>query len=364
MPVASLRWDDFERLCLQLARTRSDVVGARQYGIPGQNQEGIDPFAHLEGPKRYRVYQCKRVEKFEPAVIVEAVDAFLEGGWAERAGELVLCTTDLFRTTRREEAFEQQRRRLSEHGIALTPWTRAELSALLRTQPSIVHEFFGQPWVARFCGDAAAATTVSRIAPRDVAVFRERLYKLYRTVFDILDPGLSTQHDGRTAPLQERYVIHDLLEMVTDELRPSKEETSSEPDHAEESVASRRRPPVLRQRRLSLESEITSAPHMLRVILGGPGTGKSALLRYLALDLLGDSPQLPGIARVWGRRLPIWIPFGAWVDRLEHHDRSVSLSVVVKEWLAQWAAIDRSMPRLYLGAGFGNGCHYGTCSLP
>src|SRR5450432_3926082 len=63
LPVSGLRWEDFERLCLRLARTQSDVVGARLYGTAGQSQAGIDLFAHLSGTRPYRVYQCKRVEK-------------------------------------------------------------------------------------------------------------------------------------------------------------------------------------------------------------------------------------------------------------------------------------------------------------
>jgi NACHT domain len=338
LPLASLRWDDFERLCLQLARTRSDVVGARQYGVPGQSQGGIDLFAHLEGPKPYRVYQCKRVDKCEPSVIVDAVDTFLAGNWADRSGELVLCTTDLLRTTQREEAFEEQRKRLTQHGVVLTPWTRAELSDLLRTQPTIVHEFFGQEWVAQFCGAVAAAATASRIAPKDVAEVRGRLHRLYCTVFEILDPGLSTQQDERAPPLHDRYVVHDLIETSADTSTPTTDESSSGRGLTEESRGTRSGLQRQRQRRVSLESEISSGADALRVILGGPGTGKSALLRYLALDLLSDSPRLSGIARVWGRRLPIWIPFGAWVDRLEHDDRSASLTVVVREWLAQWGA--------------------------
>ena len=77
LPLRELRWEDFERLCLRLARTQSDVLGARLYGTAGQDQEGIDLFAHLEGPKPYRVYQCKRVEDFTPAIIVGAVSEFL-----------------------------------------------------------------------------------------------------------------------------------------------------------------------------------------------------------------------------------------------------------------------------------------------
>src|SRR6266516_4699184 len=77
LPINALVWSDFERLCLQMARRQSDVVGARLYGTPGQEQEGIDLYARIGGADVYRVYQCKRVTKFEPSVIRDAVHDFL-----------------------------------------------------------------------------------------------------------------------------------------------------------------------------------------------------------------------------------------------------------------------------------------------
>ena len=79
LPVSALSWQDFERLCVRLARLQSDVVGAQLYGSAGQAQEGIDLYARFGAPERYRVYQCKRVKSLEPAVIVSAVDCFLDG---------------------------------------------------------------------------------------------------------------------------------------------------------------------------------------------------------------------------------------------------------------------------------------------
>src|SRR6266581_2470010 len=60
LPISDLAWPDFERLCLQLARRESDVLGARLYGTAGQEQQGIDLYARVTGANAYRVYQCKR----------------------------------------------------------------------------------------------------------------------------------------------------------------------------------------------------------------------------------------------------------------------------------------------------------------
>jgi predicted NACHT family NTPase len=213
---------------------------------------------------------------------------------------------------------------------------------LLRLQPGTVHDFFGQPWVARFCGSAAAATTASHIAPEDVASLRKNLRRLYSTVFAIHDPGLTTNANGEAIPIYDRYVVHDLIETLAEmsqpesDSSPAQEPTHTEPDN--ESPTARRTSLVSRSRRYTLENEIGTAPNELRVLLGGPGTGKSALLRYVALDLLAESPRLPAVAQAWGRRLPIWMPFGAWVERIDRGGRNVSLTEVIHDWLLQWEA--------------------------
>lgn len=342
LPISKLTWEDFERLCLRLARVQSDVVGARMYGTPGQSQGGIDLFAHLSESEKYRVYQCKRVKSLEPSLIVAAVDKFLEGSWAERATELVLCSSDELRTAEREEAFETQRKRLKECGITLLPWMAQEVSDLLRARADIVHDFFGQPWVERFCGSEAAATTIARIAPQDVAALRLKLLGLYRAVFAVHDQGLAVGSEQPVA-LYDRYIVHDLIEADSDDPVPERERAPSPP--AGEAPAtpdpiSRLNVAPSRSRRVSLEYALPAAPEAPRILLGGPGSGKSAALRYIALDLLSEAPRLSSVAQVWGRRLPIWIPFGAWVEQIERGERDPSIIDVVEHWLAQWNEAD------------------------
>lgn len=57
LPFGGLRWDDFERPCLRLARSDHEVEDGRRYGIPGQDQYGIDLFARRAGTGGYTVYQ-------------------------------------------------------------------------------------------------------------------------------------------------------------------------------------------------------------------------------------------------------------------------------------------------------------------
>jgi predicted helicase len=117
LPLSELRWEDFERLCLRLARLDGEVEHCQLYGVRGQTQHGIDLFVRHRDPQTYSVYQCKRVEEFGPAEIRSAVEQFLKGDWAKRASKFVLCVTASGIRTQCAEELETQAQRLAERGV-------------------------------------------------------------------------------------------------------------------------------------------------------------------------------------------------------------------------------------------------------
>src|SRR5688572_3819115 len=118
LPYSELRWEDFERLSLRLARAESDVQFAQPYGTRGQEQAGIDLYARLS-TGAYRVYQCKNESDFGPAKIEAAVARFLEGEWAGTATQLFLCTREGLSSRQRAAEVERQNNLLSKNGISL-----------------------------------------------------------------------------------------------------------------------------------------------------------------------------------------------------------------------------------------------------
>ena len=73
LPFGDLTWENFERLCLRIARREANVRQCFLYGERGQEQRGID-FIGYTGDVRnreVRVYQCKREKAFGPAKVIE-----------------------------------------------------------------------------------------------------------------------------------------------------------------------------------------------------------------------------------------------------------------------------------------------------
>lgn len=214
LPFGDLRWDDFERLCLRLARSDHEVDDARRYGIPGQDQYGIDLFARRAGSAGYTVYQCKRVERFGPSDIGAAVDDFLDGPWVAQADRFVLSTSSSLAPTQLADRLKTEKERMAGHGVTLTAWDADELDILLKDHPALVDDFFGRQAVTAFCGPEAAVDLGRRLDGREVAEYRRRLRDVYAAVFSQLDPGLPVPPGVSDAAIdiRRRYVVPDVAE--------------------------------------------------------------------------------------------------------------------------------------------------------
>lgn len=342
LPISELEWEDFEKLCLRLVRTQSDVEYCNCYGERGQEQAGIDLFARKRGTEKYEVYQCKKVKNFGPSSIISAVNKFLGGDWVDRTTTFILCTSNSLAEKKCAEEIERQNQILIKKGITLIPWDISAISALLKNEPLIVDDFFGREWVRLFNG-LEYSQLEKRLDSNAIIEFRQKLRAFYKHVFnthDTVQLPASTLSGSSCIPLERRYILPDIYEEgvlsrgrdygndsnfskqveYDDELRENVEFTGSFQQQ------------VLKKR-VSLDSWFIS--NSRKVILGGPGSGKSTLLRFIAMDLLSDAPTIATIAQKWGQYLPVWVPFALWTKQLSNV-AECSLSELMYKWLKMW----------------------------
>lgn len=363
LPFGDLSWENFERLCLRLVRTEAEVEDCRLYGEKGDEQGGIDFYARERNSDKYKLYQCKRVEDFRPSKIEKAVSVFLDGDWKGDAHTFVLCTSDNLRSSQRSDKVEDQRERLIKRNIGFEPWDAHELSEKLKNHPKIVDDFFGRPYVEAFNGKQAAESLEPRLDVKGVDRFRGNLGSFYGSVFQKHDPGLQGQ-GFRTLdplPIEERFVLPDIIdqhsisldEEAADTETPAEEEVQSDfdpqlPDQrfseygrdyygGRDQERSRKRSST----KATYESRQTVEDWLVQseksIVLGGPGTGKSALLRFVILDLLREDPTLQKLAQKWGNKLPVWVPFGRWTRMIANSsDPQGSLLELLEQWFGDW----------------------------
>ncbi|MGY4928389.1 NACHT domain-containing protein [Streptomyces sp. 900105755] len=242
LPLERLAWENFERLCLQVALERGaveastdhaggDTVTGRMspfdaqaqgglYGTRGQDQQGIDLYVRLpdgpngetHGDRVYLSLQSRRIQSLTAGRLKDAVTDFLAGSWAGVSRVFVYATSLSAVEQRLADEVRRQRARLKRAGIALEMWDAEHLSRWLKRNPQTVHDFFGRAWVEELFGSEQSAAFRTRLDAQQVAELREQLGTFYATFFARTDSGAATVHhvEGRLG-LRERYVLPDVL---------------------------------------------------------------------------------------------------------------------------------------------------------
>ena len=362
LPLSELPWDYFQRLCVRLAQRCGNVERCQEYGLKGQKQEGIDIYVRGLESSRYSVWQCKRYQTFSPSLIKGAVSDFLNGSWVSKTDEFVLALTVSTEETNLVKEIEEQSDRLHEHNIQFLPLGITQISERLKDHPDLVDDFFGREWVRIFCGEEAADKLSSRrLKPAQVIRLRQLLRRCYTQHFEITDPGLpsltgSINPDHQPLRLVDRFVPPEILEEqqvshtsetleeqgshteMFNYLSGDQENRLPRTDGTEASPPSRRtramaRPSVVRRPAIEWLSGSEQS-----VVLGGPGIGKSTLLRCILLDLLSTEPRYETYALRWGQYLPVWVPFAMWTRLVVESETECSLSDVLTAWLRKISA--------------------------
>ena len=385
LPLSELSWDDFERLCLRLLRTEVGAVRAALYGLPGQAQHGIDmyaiaPIASDEdaNPRRYVTLQSRRISNVSPASLENCVNDFLVGNWADVSQKFVYATSSSVRSTQIREKIEELAKRLDPRSIVFEVWDQEEISEKLKGRPELVDDFFGRPWVTAFCGEGAANQLGNRLDAREMADLRRELARIYATTFGLADPGFAGfgLNKVRRVELLERFVTPDLTSVAHQtasypydvavetevvgqtpgshgDFGTAQEWNALLPDEYSWSVQSAFGTSHNVQPAASVERRPADqwvGTERLQVIIGDPGAGKSALLRYLVLDLLREEPRWKTVAVHWGEYLPVWLPFHFLAQRVVGQTGEfASVGLALKAWLEQnesaqiWPLIEKAL---------------------
>ena len=345
LPLQGLKWEDFERLCLRLIRLEATVESCSLYGTRGQNQSGIDFYARKPGEPLAEVYQCKRVVDLSPALVRTSVKKFKDGKWYKKAAAFFMMTSACASDKAVQDELEAQRAELARDKKRCDILDCEQISLLLKDQPRLVFDFFGRDWAKLFCGDLASET--NRLDANEVAEFRRKLGSFYGTVFGRLDPGIPIPPKPGIDPFPLVARFEPLDVIIAEAPHPSVVRIPAEATHeasedqgsnrtSSDRTASERHTTYTVRRRLA--DWLSTGYRAL--IVGGPGTGKSTLLRFVAMELLSPEPSMPDLVAHWGDRLPVWIPFGHWTQLIAQGTTARSLTACLKSWFGAYDRAD------------------------
>jgi hypothetical protein len=336
LPFNSLTWHNFERLAIRLIRREAQVLECTMYGTAGQEQAGIDVLA-IGTDGTHTCYQCKRVMSFGPADIRQAVAKFRTGRFFLLAKRFVLFVSMPLERTEQVDEFEEQRILLQQDGIELQKWDGSDAGVLaekLKPLPHVVDDFFGRWWVDQFNGPDAAVQLGERLDGADRKELLARLLRLYTALFNQHDPGPTTS-DGVFAEYRYRYVHPDVIETI---------QARSQSELARNDDAEREGAQVIASSGVAGNFDYEARRPLLDwfrgrrfgTVLGEPGFGKSALLRYLALAIIRQDDTLAGwLEPLQLRLLPVWLSFPAFAAAIEKKP-STNLQDYFDEWLHRY----------------------------
>ena len=140
LPLNALSWEQFEALCAALVEVNPLIIACHLYGVPGDDQQGIDIVATQRGAEGNETwaYQCKRYKEYTPGKLKEAVAKM-----AYPADYYVLMLSIPATAALRQVADEEPKVFL---------WDGSDVARKLKNYPAIVEDFFGASWREAFCG--------------------------------------------------------------------------------------------------------------------------------------------------------------------------------------------------------------------
>jgi hypothetical protein len=154
LPIDRLRWEDFERLLLDLGKEVLALGSLRYYGKRGQAQKGLDvigtnPEEKVEG------IQAKQVQSFAVADLDAAVDKYTK---STLPFDLVRFVVGVGATVHdREIADRLIELNQAHHPLKIQLWDQSQISEMLRDKPHIVIKYFGPRAAERFCSPYVVA---------------------------------------------------------------------------------------------------------------------------------------------------------------------------------------------------------------
>ena len=349
LPFNQLGWDNFERLTLRYVESFGNAEYCHLYGQPGQKQEGIDLFVRHNSDELFSLYQCKKYKNYTVTDLKLAISTFLKGKWVKKCKNFYICTSSDLTEKKLCDEIEVQAKILKKHNINLLVLDKIKFSNQLKSSPQIVYDFFGLEWVKTFCGEELVPEITDRMSTAEFSQYRKKLGKFYNTLFETHENSINNLAGQSSTPsFSDRYILPDILSNLTlDSINNNNEKTVHEyqnndlaidllDGYASEAERNDKLKSTFSVGSINIESRSSALSWISAkkntIIVGGAGSGKSALLKYVVLALL-DQVEVEDqeLLKHKNKLIPVWLPFGYWSNHLLNNPKD-SILDCMESW--------------------------------
>lgn len=165
LPTNLQRWEDFERLLLDLGKAELALRSLRFYGARGEAQKGLDVVG-ISPERKVEGIQAKQVQRFTVATLDAAVKKYTQ---STVPFELVRFVVGVGTPVRNRKVVDRVIALNNEHSpLEIEIWDQSQITDMLRSRPEIVIKYFGPRAAERFC-HAYVVTPIEVPGPDAVA---------------------------------------------------------------------------------------------------------------------------------------------------------------------------------------------------
>lgn len=167
LPYNELPWKRFEDLCRDLTASKfSELIGIRDYLSQGHRQHGIDIRGFDPECQKYVYVQCKNVEKFGSSDLLNAIGLFEKGKFFSDSRKFIICVRSIV-NEKFEEVIRETEMRFAIRDVIFEVWDEKVLNRVLREEPQVVYDFFGENYCKEFNGEERFKSIQIRPKPKE-----------------------------------------------------------------------------------------------------------------------------------------------------------------------------------------------------
>ncbi len=273
-------WDEFEDIVLAIYKRKWQDPDAQRYGRSGQAQNGVDIYGQPKNSDKYEAVQCKRYEDNRLTLRIIEAEAVKVESFVVEISKYIIATTASRDTKIQDDVLSLNEKRKSENKFLVHVVFWEDICEDLTNNYELLIKYCGE-WRRIFQEHEEKSKIISFKAAK------ENYLKILKNHFDEVTFGgrIAVDEPEIAQPLKltQVFVIPDIEEESPRSTQNNRQEKLRQVHQSEQ--------PEPTRRKISAKELFKDGNTQRVLLLGEPGSGKTALINYFVLMLCGQESK-------------------------------------------------------------------------